>query len=310
MDFKPVSFEDREKIYSLFSGIAKLDNGYVNEFAEMSKEEFLTKGIQLLIDWKEGKNLYENFVPLTFYFLYDNSNDIVGVFKLRHYLNDYYRKGPGHISYAIKKDCRNKGYAKLGLHLAIKTIDKILPEEEKLVKVGCKRDNIGSFLTIFGNLPLISKDKEFEYKGVKIDCLEAFIDRKNRIVIKTLNEKNISNIKDDEYLKNNIKNKEIKIFGAFLDNSELIGYIALQKNNEDYEVKNITIIKNNPNLVYGLFNYAYAVSRVDKINNILIDESNFGKLEKEFSIKEKFNCKILENKTVQINVEKLLKNKV
>ena len=304
-NFKPVRFEDREKIYSLLSGIPKSENGFWNEFAEMNKEEFLSKGIQLLIDWSEGKNLYENFVPVTFYFLYDNSNNIVGVFKLRHYLNEHFRKGAGHISFAIKKDYRNKGYAKLGLHLAIKTLDKILPEEEKLVKVVCQKENIGSFLTIQGNLPLISNIKEMDFKVEKYECCESFIDRKNRIVIKTLNEKNINNIKDDEYLKNNIKNTEIKIFGAYLDNSELIGYIALQKNNKDYEVKNLTIIKINANLVYGLFNYAYAVSRVDKIKNILIDELIFGKLEKEFSIKEKFDYKILENKIIQINVEQL-----
>ena len=67
-NFKPVRFEDREKIYSLLSGIPKSENGFWNEFAEMNKEEFLSKGIQLLIDWSEGKNLYENFVPITFYF--------------------------------------------------------------------------------------------------------------------------------------------------------------------------------------------------------------------------------------------------
>ena len=90
----------------IFLSIDKNDNGYINKFAEMSKEEFLTKGIQLLLDWSNGKNLYENFVPTTFYFLYDNENNIMWIFKLRHYLNDFYRKDPGRISYTIEKDCR------------------------------------------------------------------------------------------------------------------------------------------------------------------------------------------------------------
>ena len=305
-NFRPVCYEEREKIYSLLSGIAKNDNGYSNEFAEMTKEEFLSKGIQLLLDWSNGKNLYENFVPTTFYFLYDNEKNIVGVYKLRHFLNDFYRKGPGHISYAIKKDCRKKGYAKLGLHLAIQILDKIIPEEEKLIKVCCSRKNLGSFLTIQGNIPLITNDLEKEFKNKKFDVFEGFIDRKNRIVIKTLSEKDNIDILD-EYLKNNIKNKEYKIFGGFLNNNNLIGYISLIKENENYIFKHLKIIDKKENLVYGLFNYVYAVARVNEIKKIIIDEENFAKLKKEFST-EKYDLRILENKNVEVNIKKLYNN--
>ena len=305
-NFRPVCYEEREKIYSLLSGIDKNDNGYMNEFAEMTKEEFLTKGIQLLLDWSNGKNLYENFVPTTFYFLYDNENNIVGVYKLRHFLNDFYRKGPGHISYAIKKECRKKGYAKVGLYTAIKVLDTILPEEEKLIRVCCSRKNIGSFLTIQGNIPLITNDLEKEFKGKKFEVCENYIDRKNRIIIKTINENTKFDV-DDEYIKNNIKNDEIKIFGAFLDNSNLIGYIAAQKQNEKFEIKTIKIIENKTNLIYGLFNYTYAVARTMKMKEIIIDESNYEKIQKEFSLNEKYELKKLENNNYQINVKQLYK---
>jgi len=304
-NLRPVCFEEREKIYSLLSQFSKIDNGYINEFAEMSKEEFLSKGIQLLLDWSNGKNLYENFVPTTFYFLYDNENNIVGVFKLRHYLNDFYRKGPGHISYAIKKECRNKGYAKIGLNLAIQEIDKFLPENEQLVRVCCSRKNLGSYLTIQGNIPLISNDQEKEFKGKKFDVCENYIDRKNRILIKTLNEDNLN--LNDEYLKNIIKDKEYKVYGAFLNNNILVGYISLQKENDNYSIKNIKIIENQKNLMYGLFNYIYAVARVNKIKNIIIDEKTYDKLEKDFSLKEKYELQILENNNVIVHVKELYK---
>ena len=305
-NFRPVCYEEREKIYSLLSGIDKNDNGYMNEFAEMTKEEFLTKGIQLLLDWSNGKNLYENFVPTTFYFLYDNENNIVGVYKLRHFLNDFYRKGPGHISYAIKKECRKKGYAKVGLYTAIKVLDTILPEEEKLIRVCCSRKNIGSFLTIQGNIPLITNDLEKEFKGKKFEVCENYIDRKNRIIIKTINENTKFDV-DDEYIKNNIKNDEIKLFGAFLDNSNLIGYIVAQKQKEKFEIKTIKIIENKTNLIYGLFNYIYAVARTMKMKEIIIDESNYEKIQKEFSLNEKYELKKLENNNYQINVKQLYK---
>ena len=304
-NLRPVCFEEREKIYSLLSQFSKIDNGYINEFAEMSKEEFLSKGIQLLLDWSNGKNLYENFVPTTFYFLYDNENNIVGVFKLRHYLNDFYRNGPGHISYAIKKECRNKGYAKMGLNLAIQEIDKFLPDNEQLVRVCCSRKNLGSYLTIQGNIPLISNDKEKEFKGKKFDVCENYIDRKNRILIKTLNEDNI-NI-NDEYLNNIIKDKEYKVFGAFLNNNNLVGYISLQKENDNYIIKNIKILENQKNLMYGLFNYIYAVARVNKIKNIIIDEKTYDKLKKDFSLKEKYELQILENNNTIVHVKELYK---
>ena len=303
MNLKPVCYEEREKIYSFLSGILKNDNGYMNEFAEMTKEEFLTKGIQLLLDWSEGKNLYKNFVPTTFYFLYDNENNIVGVFKLRHYLNDYYRKGPGHISYAIKKECRKKGYAKLGLHLAIQTIDKMLPEEEKLVRVCCSRKNLGSFLTIQGNIPVVTNDLAKEFNNKKFEVCENYIDRKNRIVIKAINEKNNINL-NDEYINNNAKNEEIKICGAFLNNDNLIGYISAKKENDNYIIDNLKIILQQENLVYGLFNYIYAVARVNKIKNILIDNGIYERLIKEFSM-DKYEIKILNNKTIQIIIPHL-----
>jgi len=305
-NFRPVCYEDREKYYELFKGIEKNDNGYSNEFAGMTKEEFSTKGIQLLLDWSQGKNLYPNFVPTTFYFLYDDENNVVAAFKLRHYLNDYWRKGAGHISYCVKKDSRKKGYAKYGLHLAIKTLDRILPEEDKLIKVSCSRRNFGSFLSINGNLPLQTEEKDIDYKGKIIEVYSCFIDRKNRIVLKTINEKDINNL-NDEYLKNNIKNDKIKIFGGYLNNTTLLGYISLEKNNEIYEIKQIKIIENKNNLIYGLFNYAYANARVNRIKNILIDEITFGTLEKEFSFKEKYEYKVLENKKIEVNVKELFK---
>ena len=95
---------------------------------------------------------------------------------------------------------------------------------------------MGSFLTIQGNIPVTTNDLEREFNGKIFEVCENYIDRKNRIVIKTLNDKNTTNL-NDEYLKGNINNKDISTFGAFLNNQKLIGYISLQKTNEDFVVK-------------------------------------------------------------------------
>ena len=38
----------------------------------------------------------------------------VGVFNLRHCLNDFLREGPGHIGYCISEKYRGRGYATKG----------------------------------------------------------------------------------------------------------------------------------------------------------------------------------------------------
>ena len=300
MELRPVCYEDREKIYSLLSTFKKNENGYINEFAEMTQEEFLTKGIQLLLDWSEGKNLYENFVPVTFYFLYDNEKNIVGVFKLRHYLNDFYKKGPGHISYAIKSEYRKKGYAKLGLNMAIQQLDKILPQEEKLIKVCCSRKNYGSFLTIQGNIPIIYKESVI-VKEQKFEVCENYIDRKNRILIKKLNEINIKEL-EDENLEKELKNGIV--LGAFLCDKEFIGYISLLKKGNNYEINKINIIKNEKNVMFGLFNYAYSFARVNKSNFIFVEHNIYTMMEKEIDM-SKYECEKNDEKVFKIIVKKL-----
>ena len=95
---------------------------------------------------------------------------------------------------------------------------------------------MGSFLIIQGNIPVTTNDLEREFNGKIFEVCENYIDRKNRIVIKTLNDKNTINL-NDKYLKDNINNKDISTFGTFLNNQTLIGYISLQKTNEDFVVK-------------------------------------------------------------------------
>lgn len=124
-------------------------------------------------------------------------------------------------------------------------------------------------------------------------------------MIKTIKEKDIPNLNDD-YLKNNIKNNKMKKFGAFYNNT-LVGYISLYKQNENYEIKMIKIIENKNNVVYGLFNYAYAIARSNKIKKIIINQLNYDNIEKEFGLKEKYDVTKMEDGKTEINVKQLYK---
>ena len=81
------------------------------------------------MDWAQGKNLPEGFVPETFLFLWDEDK-IVGQFRVRHHLCEALRVGAGHIGYFIGKEFRGRGYATEGLKLALKYARNIVPEEE------------------------------------------------------------------------------------------------------------------------------------------------------------------------------------
>ena len=69
----------------------------------------------------------------------------------------------------------------------------------------------------------------------------------------------------------------------------------------------IKIIENKNNVVYGLFNYAYAIARSNKIKKIIINQLNYDKIEKEFDLKEKYDITKLEDGKTEINVKQLYK---
>ena len=79
-----------------------------------------------------------------------NDNKMVGAVSIRPYLtkklNDSFG---GNIGYSVRPTERRKGYAKIGLKLAIEKCKEINPDGE--IIVCCYKDNIGSQKTIIGN---------------------------------------------------------------------------------------------------------------------------------------------------------------
>ena len=138
---KKVNLEDIDEEYQAIHEMPKNENGFENEFYDVSKEDFKNIVIPKLLRNSEGLDLKEGYVPQTYYFLWDDMK-IVGLFKLRHCLNDFLRNGPGHIGYGILPEYRGKGYATSGLKLAIEEASKIVPEDELYFSV--HKDNPAS----------------------------------------------------------------------------------------------------------------------------------------------------------------------
>ena len=131
---KEINLNNIEKEYNAIKSIPENENGFENKYYNSTKEQFEKEIVPKLINNSKGIDLPERYVPSTYYFLWDDDN-IVGLFKIRHFLNDFLRKGSGHIGYFILPQYRNKGYATQGLKLAIEKCKKIILEDEIYLSV-------------------------------------------------------------------------------------------------------------------------------------------------------------------------------
>ncbi|MBR5501523.1 MAG: GNAT family N-acetyltransferase [Oscillospiraceae bacterium] len=115
-----------------------------------------------MIAWSRGEQLKEGYVPETDCFLYLDG-EAVGVFKLRHHLNDFLRNGPGHIGYGLLPQYRGKGLATAGLKLALEYIGQLLPEDEREVYFSVRKDNPASLRVQQNCGAYIHHEDETEY---------------------------------------------------------------------------------------------------------------------------------------------------
>lgn len=138
---KKINYEDVEEEYKAIKSIPANENGFENKYYNITKEEFVNQVIPKLLKNSEGLELPDGYVLDTYFFLW-NDNKIVGLFKIRHYLNDFLKNGPGHVGYGILPEYRGKGFAKKGLLLAIEKCREIIKEEEIYLSV--RKDNPAS----------------------------------------------------------------------------------------------------------------------------------------------------------------------
>jgi len=138
---KEAGMGDAAQIYAFYSQLPADENGLTNPYAGMDEAEFVKDALPVIIANARGEMLPEGFVPATEYFLWED-HEIVGLFRLRHHLNDFLRENAGHVGFAIRKDCRGRGLAQKGLMLLLARAKEIIPEDEVYMSVN--RDNPAS----------------------------------------------------------------------------------------------------------------------------------------------------------------------
>ncbi len=157
---KEANYDDIEKEYLFVRDMPIDENGLTNEWHGVSREEFEQKALKQMIDYSKGLSLPEGFVPETFLFLW-RDGEIVGQFRIRHYLCDSLRDGAGHIGYFIGREYRGQGYGKEGLRLTLEKARDIIPEEEIYLRVD--KHNKPSLHVMLNNGGVIHHEDELKY---------------------------------------------------------------------------------------------------------------------------------------------------
>lgn len=126
---KEANLEDCEKEYEAASQMPYYESGFGNSYYGLTLQQYRESAIPSMYRKSQGIGLPEDYVPETYFFLWDD-DEIVGLFKIRHYLNDELREGAGHIGYGIVEKYRNRGYGTAGLKLAVEKAREIIREDE------------------------------------------------------------------------------------------------------------------------------------------------------------------------------------
>ncbi|MBQ8176589.1 MAG: GNAT family N-acetyltransferase [Oscillospiraceae bacterium] len=157
---KEANFDDIEKEYVFVRDMPEDENGLTNPWHGVSRKEFEQTALKAMIDSAKGVNLPEGYVPETFFFLW-NDDEIVGQFRIRHYLCKPLIEGAGHIGYFIGKAFRGNGYATEGLRLTLLEAAKIVPEDEIYLRVN--KSNPASLRVMLKNGGYIHHEDEDKY---------------------------------------------------------------------------------------------------------------------------------------------------
>ena len=157
---KKANPEDLEKEWLFVQEMPEDENGLTNAWHGVSREDFENEALPSMLKFAEGRELPEGYVPETFFFLW-RDDEIVGQFRIRHYLCESLRTGAGHIGYFIAKPFRGQGLGTEGLRLTLEEAHSIVPEEEIYLRVNL--DNPASLHVMLNNGGRVVSQDEAHY---------------------------------------------------------------------------------------------------------------------------------------------------
>jgi len=159
IELKELTKDDGREVYDMLQEIVSGENGFQNKAYGLTYKEYKDY-LSDNFDMAKGIGLKPEYVPQTIYWFYIDGK-VVGMAKLRHYLNDLLKEIGGHIAYAIRPEERGKGYGKKLLNELLK---KAKDKEIEKVLLTCDDDNYASRKIIEANGGELSKINNGECK--------------------------------------------------------------------------------------------------------------------------------------------------
>ncbi len=146
---RELSIDDGEKELEYLRNLPTNENGFENPAKGNSLDNIDTFKEWLIMrsNQSKGIGLKEGNVPQTIYWIMMGSN-IVGIGKLRHYLNDKLLQHGGNIGFGILEEYRGRGIGTKALNLLLEESKKYDQDE---VLLTADEDNMGSRKSIENN---------------------------------------------------------------------------------------------------------------------------------------------------------------
>ena len=160
LELRKMNDKDIKEQWEYVTALPADENGLTNPYEGVSYEEYECVVLPELMMHEHPVNMPDWFVPGTYYYLWDDKN-LVGEFRIRHYLTEALKTGAGHIGYSIKKEFRGRGYGTKGLAFVLDIAREIVPEDEIYLRV--LKDNIPSFKAISKNGGYIADEDETHF---------------------------------------------------------------------------------------------------------------------------------------------------
>jgi predicted acetyltransferase len=100
------------------------------------------------VDGEDPAKVNPGFVPMSVFWVMDEANQLVGIVRMRHRLNEQLLQRGGHLGYYIRPSARGRGYAKRALGLGLQRLRELGVAR---VLVTVDPDNAASIRVILAN---------------------------------------------------------------------------------------------------------------------------------------------------------------
>lgn len=143
LELRKLSETDGKDIIKFLRNFPLEENGFYNpaDPKDLVNEESFKLWVTEKLNEDKGINLKDGYVPQSIYWVVLN-NRVVGIGKIRHYLNEHLLNDGGHIGLGLSKECRGNGVGTQALNLLLDLAYKNYGIEEVLLTNN--EDNLAS----------------------------------------------------------------------------------------------------------------------------------------------------------------------